>query len=113
MRARFVSQRPQSICDAELILQKPRVKSAADAYAAALRGEQPEPSLVGFNDTELDTIVRFARRQARDPFDENSFVRAWERTRPLAAFPRRTDEVKDTWFALAQPELLEDLWPAI
>ena len=86
---RTSSPKPLSLLDAERASFDPRVKRAVEALADYFRDPvNPEPSLSMFDEKDIATINRLARRKAQHPFDEREFVRMMERTRPLVAQPQ-------------------------
>ena len=113
MKARAVDPAPRSVRDVELALQHPDIRRAVDDYVEFLAGERDEPRLWTFSEHEIETIHTQARRLHREPFDERQFVRKMRETRPRAVQPEVTDEALDMWYMLAQPEILESLWPSL
>ena len=100
---------------AALAKQDNRVARAVDALATHLADKKavPEPLLADFGDftdQELVAIwvLAYARAKA-DEFDMNHLMRKLDMTRPVLAYPRKTDRALDLFRTLREPELLE-LW---
>jgi hypothetical protein len=113
VKHRTVESVPRSVRDVELLLHDPRVRRAVDKLAAHAQGSPVEPRFFGFAEEELAAIHRLARRKTDEAVDEREFVRQMAITRPVAAQPGVTDPAIDLWFALSQPEILEDFWPSL